>query len=55
MLTRRTRPKPMDLLKERRNMNEEDQTTSLTNRLVGRKKREQRNARPKRKKQRNTA
>jgi hypothetical protein len=54
MLTWRTRPKPMDSLKER-NVNEEDQTTSLTNRLVGRKKREQRNARPRRKKQRNTA
>jgi hypothetical protein len=54
MLTWRTRPKPMDSLKQR-NVNEEDQTTSLTNRLARRKKREQRNAGPRRKKQRNTA
>jgi hypothetical protein len=48
MLTWRTRPKPMDLLKQR-NVNEEDQTTSLTNRPVRRKKIEQRKAEPRRK------
>jgi hypothetical protein len=51
MLTWRTRPKLMDLLKQR-NMNEEEQTTSLTNRLIRQKKTEQRNAGPRR---RNTA
>jgi hypothetical protein len=54
LLTWRTRPKPIDLLKQR-NVNKEDQTTSLAKRPVRRKKREQRNAGPGRKKQRNTA